>query len=467
MAMMPLGSNSVGFGNHMLRVSSHLESGGESGTCDYLNMPIRTRIDNLVSNKLYKIKYAEIYDHKKHEWVEIPKNLLEGLVLNGISDEYLKKFIEKGADLWRVIGLAHYYQKWSPMKLEGNALWDKILNILDLPELDNFDPTTMLKCEVTEPSNPNVLILGAVSDHNGALKLDKKNKYQFYKVLANAYNICYKYVTDKVHFCREIDEFAAKRPINALIINAHGNQEGIQLLTDALGNEVGGIHTTDIFPERTCLKKLAPEATIVLHSCSTGKGMETSNNIANHIHNNAPPGTRVIAPITGIHESEVDILGIYPLEVRYSTYLYSDDTYRVDKTLYKEKDKYWNCRNERSISYLNFCQNQPLLRHIQFDGKKKVIFYVSATDYWSRVDEETFELFLRRGFDNNDLVRLSKFGINLNQFYKIARNYPKNLRPNEMIDRAFEEILKEKSTWGIVRFVQSLFGSLGNWLNRF
>ena len=197
MAIISLGLfSALGFGNSTSHVTPHLLCRNDNGNGDYLNMPVRTRVEKLAQDKLPIIKYAEIYDHKKHQWVEIPKDILSGLVGKGITDEYLKKFVEKGADLKRVLVLSKYYQ-WHPMKLEGNALWDKILTILDLPELNNFNPYTMLKCEITEPSNPNVLVLGAVSDHNDALKPNNGRIFRFYQVLKKAYNICYKYVVFK------------------------------------------------------------------------------------------------------------------------------------------------------------------------------------------------------------------------------------------------------------------------------
>ena len=181
-------------------------------------------------------------------------------------------------------------------------------------------------------------------------------------------------LSSKKEFCNSIDTFAAKRPINVLVISAHGKSEEF-ILKDS-PNEVSKIDTTDSFPIDSCLNNLAPGATVILDSCSTGNNDELTLNIANHIHNNAPRGTKVIAP--RFPPFYLDVLSLNPLEAGFRTHIDAngfyvakpkvfdevqteDITYRIDpKVFVNGTNLNWACRHTRAISYLNICQNNRL-----------------------------------------------------------------------------------------------------------
>lgn len=140
-----------------------------------------------------------------------------------------------------------------------------------------------------------VLTGKASVDFNGAYCLSMfKNldKTLVFLELERNYDVAYQRVGDVKSFCRAIDEETARNgPIHLLILTAHGHQHGVQLDTDQT------FTTLDPLPLDSCLQNLSSNTTIILNSCSTGRGRENADNFANYIKEHSPVDVRIFSSI--------------------------------------------------------------------------------------------------------------------------------------------------------------------------
>ena len=174
-------------------------------------------------------------------------------------------------------------------------------------------------CNQIEPIIPdilkkkNALVLTANDDHNEAFSLsflrNPLNLVVFYQI-QHYYDVKYKKISDISDFCRAIDEHTKHYgPIDLLIIRAHGKQENIRL------NRLDRFKIGDPLPTKSCLRNLPSRASIVLDSCSTGRGRESECNLANYLAAQSPKGVRILSAVdktTGFIMSKV-----YPIEVAF------------------------------------------------------------------------------------------------------------------------------------------------------
>jgi hypothetical protein len=168
------------------------------------------------------------------------------------------------------------------------------------------------------------LVLTANFDHNNAFNLGFfGSSTPTFKKIESMYDVKYRRISDVFSFCKAIDEetFSAG-PIDLLIIRAHGNQIRIRLDTDRT------FTIYDQLPSSSCLNNLSSESTILIDSCSTGKGEENENNFANYISMNSPPRARVFSATdvaTGFAISQED-----PIEFQFYKVLSEVLTYKID-----------------------------------------------------------------------------------------------------------------------------------------
>jgi len=106
-----------------------------------------------------------------------------------------------------------------------------------------------------------------------------------FKNLGKMYQAQYKEATNSEHMKQIIQESinAGPPPLQVVIIRGHGNPQGIKI-----GEEF--IHNASFLEGLA----LAPDATILLDSCSTGHGRHTIDNFANKVAN-ALPGRTIFA----------------------------------------------------------------------------------------------------------------------------------------------------------------------------
>ncbi|MCE2983711.1 MAG: hypothetical protein LW832_09130 [Parachlamydia sp.] len=161
----------------------------------------------------------------------------------------------------------------------------------------NSHPSLQHFCQSIEASlpdflknnRPNALFLTAKDDPNGALNFGYLDVIAF-KRIESQYNVTYKKVSDVASFCLAIDKEKAKgNNIDLLIVKAHGSQESIALDQ----NNEFSIYSP--LPQNSCLQNLSSKVTILLDSCSAGKGRESEKNFANYIALNAPRSARIFA----------------------------------------------------------------------------------------------------------------------------------------------------------------------------
>ena len=152
---------------------------------------------------------------------------------------------------------------------------------------------------------PNALVLTANVDFNGAFNLTifrptlLQAKYSlinifFHKEIERLYNTVYKRVYDVKSLCRAIDiEHARGKAADLLVIAAHGEQESMTL--NHLAGHFEKLSIEDTLPTDSCFHNLSSNATILIQSCSTGRGREAVQNLANHVARSSPEDARIFS----------------------------------------------------------------------------------------------------------------------------------------------------------------------------
>ncbi len=161
----------------------------------------------------------------------------------------------------------------------------------------NSHPTLQKVCqsvksylpESMQAKRPRALVLTASADHSGLLTPSCYNvgRVQSLLELEKSYDVEYRKVSSLTDFCKAIDQSAKKvDPIECLVISAHGNERGISL------SETESLQMGD---DLSCLRNLSPQATVVIDSCSTGRGGKGEWNFANAVSYHVPESARVFS----------------------------------------------------------------------------------------------------------------------------------------------------------------------------
>lgn len=177
--------------------------------------------------------------------------------------------------------------------------------------------------ELNLQSSKTALALTAEWDNPGAFDLslfDCPYHMRVYHQLEDVYNVTYKRVASVDEFCHAIDhETATNGPIDLLIIRAHGNQHGIKL------SDHNHIRVGDLLPPHSCLQNLPQGVSVVVDSCSTGKGGQGERNFANYLASQCPKGTRIFSSTVNCHGFILS--QVYPIEARFHRDFQAKDEY--------------------------------------------------------------------------------------------------------------------------------------------
>ena len=185
------------------------------------------------------------------------------------------------------------------------------------------------------PPKPHALVLTAEADHNGAFDLSfsplrplvTQINARTMKKLESLYHVTNKRVDSSTGFCRAIREEAEKRgPIRLLWSNAHGSPQCIQLGNN---NSDEDLLCRGQNLMTRCFDGLAPDATVVLDSCSGGEGGADGRNLANALAGVTHPNVRIFASREP-HEMSIIADGD-PLAVSFWTPDRENSTYLVDR----------------------------------------------------------------------------------------------------------------------------------------
>lgn len=419
------------------------EKAPSSSTCSLRR--ISQQIHTLTASQVEHLAYAERLDLETDQWVPIPLSTIRTLWELQIPHKYISAYLGKGYSLSRVLGLASSLYP----NTRGELLAKKIGELLrksGLRRIKNggFTDSSVFKwlsgkgeprCLIRDPAAPYAWVVTAEEDHNCVFSPFNHRTLLSLETLHSVYNLCYSTIRNIKDLC-SVWASAAKEKMAAkiTIIQAHGEPNSALLSVDNHFKE-STISTLDE-SLRPCLQALAPQSTLILHSCSTGKGQESAYNLANHLANQAPPGTRIFAPDGD--PSELEISEVYPhleVEARFfeDTRQTRNITYFIDSSNRKK-----HCPSDK-ISFLSLCQNQPLFREIGRNNKTQLQFYISSEQRWVDVGKE-FSFFKEKGFSNEELVRISQAGVDLKLFKK--RIHPiwleSGLSPSEITDRVLD-----------------------------
>ncbi len=202
-----------------------------------------------------------------------------------------------------------------------------------------------------EVEKKRALVLTANVDNNQYFTLSLfgyEKKTETFHRLERDYKMNYRKVSDITTFCKAIDKETDRGgPIDLLIIRAHGTRNSMAL------DEHRELRVGDRLPAHSCLRRLAPKATIILEACETGRNKEQGNNLANYLIRYTPPGTRIISPTEVV--TRLVVVRNVPIEVRFinESNHRSDLTYVIDERNREETvDSSWKLISHDYITRL-------------------------------------------------------------------------------------------------------------------
>lgn len=155
-------------------------------------------------------------------------------------------------------------------------------------EVEKLFGKEALQLDPQDP-RPKLLFLVGQEDHNGAHHVESVlyNKRRGtlgsevnLKKLDISHDIRYKVINDAKQICNEIAKASQTGDLKTVIIQAHGNANGITFSKDSKNNLYVNKHGKLIGIDGDCFSGLHKDATITLDSCKTGS---TANGIASAI----------------------------------------------------------------------------------------------------------------------------------------------------------------------------------------
>ena len=154
-------------------------------------------------------------------------------------------------------------------------------------------------------------------------------------------------------------------------------------------------------------------------------------NLANHIANHAPAGTRLFAPREPIYLK--DIIGFSPIEIGMRRVFNQDERLSLDITYKIEpQDVMKSCPPEK-ISYLAVCNGRPLFRKVPHNyyssqDRFRLEFFNSQRNTWHPIEPDVLEFYEENKYSNHELEKISNHGISLKEFYEEAKFESTNYR---------------------------------------
>lgn len=165
-------------------------------------------------------------------------------------------------------------------------------------------------------SKPPALILTTTHDHNSAFRLCSSpldDNMAIFHEIAKDHSIIPARTFESVTINRQIDElFAKNTPADLLILRMHGSPTGIRSSENEIIKSSPCCLSTNDFDVRAIhYSKLAPDATIVLDACSTGKDpseetdITTFPSLAEWVQVYAGPNRKVVAALKNTTEESL------------------------------------------------------------------------------------------------------------------------------------------------------------------
>lgn len=172
---------------------------------------------------------------------------------------------------------------------------------------------------------PNLLMIYPAIDEEKAFF--SASAREMIKKLAASYDVWFATVYDEKDFYKAI----RKAPkIDLLILSGHGTSNNIQLSIPVEGYEDLSYIDSEDKELKRHLKHLKKDATIFLNSCSTGKGKDKKDNLANTIAALAP-GRQVISATKPFSIGEIRIRNNFPLILDIPGKVYVTQNYTAAK----------------------------------------------------------------------------------------------------------------------------------------
>jgi len=177
-----------------------------------------------------------------------------------------------------------------------------------------------------------LLFICAEADPKDALNPYRNE--EFLGTLADHYDIKYKAVSKYDEVCQEITEASKTGNLEYVILNMHGNREGM-LLTDPWENIDNWIHMYRNHLSK-CFSWFNPKGKIILISCEVGKQgvFGSKDNIAGLMSDMATKP--VIAPVEKSYPGNIEITSIDPLSIYEDSKRFYERLYKDSENNYKE-----------------------------------------------------------------------------------------------------------------------------------
>lgn len=340
----------------------------------------------------------------------VGQEIAQALLARGLEQREVEALMGRGLSPERMIGIARLFPE-----LEGSELFEKLS--LMYPGKRPAGLTEYQEgyeaCFAPHPDRPQAIILSGGVDINGAISRRSPPQKNLMDQLARVYNFC-RYSFNSLSSL--VEQAGRMKDYDLMILHMHGHPESGEL------SEHAEVAITDYIPPEL-FRNLAADGTLLLYSCSTGRGRGRGYNLANHFANALPEGVRLIAPDQPV--TFVTMTHFNPLEVSMSA---SSRLERLGRDLSYEPTKE-DCPTDQ-ISPLTRCGPSPIrvVRKSYFPRRGYSFALQFGTSMrhqalWQDISPDRLRHLQEKGFSNAHLERLASIGMTLEEVFEYSSRF--------------------------------------------
>lgn len=257
-----------------------------------------------------QLKEIEYFEDFRPRYYRLKPDEIAYLTEIGLDASTLKLLFSKGMSMHRVLGISRGLFP----ELHGEALVRQLWPMFPGKQLfqyydDVIDPNG---CFIHSPSNPYALFLSSTYDPNGAFNERRGSMHTLLSQLTRVYNTCWRRFSNLTH---AVEKAGALPEYDLMVLGMHGTPKSASVGYQRFGLGPESITVEDPIPKEL-FRNLKADGTLLLHSCSTGKGRESEYNLANHIARHVPLGVTTIAPEEDL--TYATVTSFDPLEITMS-----------------------------------------------------------------------------------------------------------------------------------------------------
>lgn len=390
------------------------------------------------------VKKIEIFNSQIQEWGEIPVKIFNFLMKIGLTEERLEKLNDAWGKLDKrdsmpfgdfIMLLIGYVDVMSESQDQKPIeFWNLVESLTDR---DINDLVLENKCLIRGEDREHALILETFAPEDPAFFRNGIFNMHFMRTLSKAMNVCSRTFSSFAELCSTAVNMTKTFTTKIIMIKGHGIKPpgyGIQTYPDPQKS----VTVFDRFHD--CFNHIAKGGTIILNACGAGWGRHAEHNIANHIANNVPPGTHVIAPT-----EDMAVMTFNPKEPAPHSTIFRNrehvmtgvsqsvpSTYHIDTG----NPDFRLCPRDE-ISLLDFCTKFPLFqlkRSINIEDPPILYFQSMFYQGWYRVSHSTWSFFVERSFNNKQLERISQSSLLPSKFVEMAEKYSPEFTADDLMN---------------------------------